>query len=67
MLLKIEGFGLIVFEVLFVGLFIFVSSNLGFVDVLKKVFFGEMYVVEEFENVKEWVKKIKVVWNKNWV
>ena len=62
---KTEGFGLTALEALSAGLPILVSSNSGFADALKKVDFGEMYVVEEFENVKEWAKKIKAVRNKN--
>lgn len=62
---KTEGFGLTALEALSAGLPILVSSNSGFADALKKVPFGEMYVVEEFENVKEWAKKIKAVRNKN--
>lgn len=62
---KTEGFGLTALEALSAGLPILVSSNSGFADALKKVPFGEMYVVEEFENVKEWAKKIKAVRNKD--
>ena len=62
---KTEGFGLTALEALSAGLPILVSSNSGFADALKKVPFGEMYVVEKFENVKEWAKKIKAVRNKN--
>lgn len=49
MLLRIEGFGLVVFEVLFVSLSVFVSGNSGFGEVFKKVLYG-FYCVVDFEN-----------------
>lgn len=58
---RTEGFGLTALEALSAGLPILVSSNSGFAEALKKVPFGEMYVVEDFENAKEWAKKIKAV------
>lgn len=58
---KTEGFGLTALEALSAGLPILVSGNSGFAEALKKVPFGKMYVVEEFDNVKEWAKKIKAV------
>ena len=58
---RTEGFGLTALEALSAGLPILVSGNSGFAEALKKVPFGEMYVVEKFDNVKEWVKKIKAV------
>lgn len=39
--LRIEGFGISGFRVIFVDLFVFVSGNCGFGMVLKKLFFGK--------------------------
>lgn len=58
---RTDGFGLTALEALSAGLPILVSGNTGFAEALKKVPFGKMYVVEEFDNVKEWAKKIKAV------
>lgn len=58
---RTDGFGLTAVEGLSAGLPILVSGNTGFAEALKKVPFGKMYVVEEFDNVKEWAKKIKAV------
>lgn len=58
---RTEGFGLTALEALSAGLPILVSGNSGFAEALKEVPFGEMYVVEQFENVEEWAKKIEAV------
>lgn len=60
MFLRLEGFGLIVLEVLNVGLLIFVGKNTGFVEVMKEVFGGEFCIVDFYE-VKDWVDRIKKV------
>lgn len=58
---RTDGFGLTALEALSAGLPILASRNTGFAEALKKVPFGKMYVVEEFDNVKEWAKQIKAV------
>lgn len=64
MFFRIEGFGLIGLEVLLVGFFVFVSKNLGFGEVLCKVLFGLVFVID-FEDFLVWVEVIKEVWNKD--
>lgn len=63
MFLRIEGFGLIGFEVLLVGLFVFVSWNFGFGEIIKNLLFGFLFVID-FEDFIVWVKVIEDVWNK---
>lgn len=60
MLLKLEGFGLIFLEVLLVGLFILVSSRLGFVRVIESFFFGWLFIVD-VDSLEYWVEKIEDV------
>lgn len=55
MFLRIEVFGLIVLEVLFVGFFVFVSENLGFGQVLSILLLGDQFVVK-FNDLCEWVR-----------
>ncbi len=62
---RTEGFGLTGLEALSAGLPILVSGNSGFAEALKKVPFGDSYVVADFENPKEWAKKIKAVRQKD--
>ena len=62
---RTEGFGLTGLEGLSAGLPILVSGNSGFAQALKKVPFGELYVVEDFDDAKAWAKKIKAVRNKD--
>lgn len=60
MLVRIEGFGIINFRVIFVDFLVFVSQNCGFGMVLKKLFFGGKYVIK-LNKFEEWVKRIKEV------
>ena len=62
---KTEGFGLTGLEALSAGLPILVSGNSGFAEALRKVQFGELYVVADFKNAKEWAKKIRAVRQKD--
>ena len=58
---RTEGFGLTALEALSAGIPILVSGNSGFAVALKKVAFGESYIVEDFKNAHEWAKKIEVI------
>ena len=58
---RTEGFGLAALEALSAGIPILVSGNSGFAVALKKVAFGELYIVEDFKNAHEWAKKIEVI------
>ena len=58
---RTEGFGLTALEALSAGIPILVSGNSGFAVALKKVAFGELYIVEDFKNAHEWAKKIEVI------
>lgn len=63
MLVRIEGFGIINFRVIFVDFLVFVSQNCGFGMVLKKLFFGEKYVIK-LNKFEVWVERIKEVLEK---
>ena len=52
---RTEGFGLTALEALSAGIPILVSGNSGFAEALKKVEFGEFYIVEDFKDANEWV------------
>ena len=54
---RTEGFGLTALEALSAGIPILVSGNSGFAEALKKVEFGELYIVEDFKDANEWEKK----------
>lgn len=54
MFLSEQGFGMVIFVVLFFGLFVLVYEDLGFGVVLKEVIFGVLFIVE-FEDVNVWV------------
>lgn len=54
LLFCIEGFGLVVLEVIFVGFFVFVFDEFGIVDVLEKVE-GGYFVIVELDDVGKWV------------
>ena len=56
-----EGFGLTALEALSAGIPFLVSGNSGFAEALKKVKFGEFYIVEDFEDANEWAKKIEAI------
>ena len=58
---RTEGFGLTALEALSAGIPILVSGNSGFAEALKKVKFGELYIVEDFKDVNEWAKKIEAI------
>ena len=58
---RTEGFGLTGLEALSAGIPILVSGNSGFAEALRKVKFGELYIVEDFEDANEWAKKIKSI------
>ena len=47
---RTEGFGLTALEALSAGIPILVSGNSGFAEALKKVEFGELYIVEDFKD-----------------
>lgn len=59
-----EGFGLILFKVLLVGLFIFVSLNLGLGEVLRGILFGFDFVVL-LDDFGIWVKVIENICKKD--
>ena len=48
-------------EALSAGIPILVSGNSVFAEALRKVKFGELYIVEDFEDANEWAKKIKSI------
>ena len=58
---RTEGFGLSALEALSAGIPILVSGNSGFAEALKKVEFGEFYIVEDFTDANEWAKKIESI------
>ena len=58
---RTEGFGLTALEALSAGIPILVSGNSGFAEALKKVEFGEFYIVEDFTDANEWAKKIESI------
>lgn len=60
MSVRIEGFGIINFRVIFVDFLVFVSQNCGFGMVLKKLFFGGKYVIR-LNKFEVWVERIKEV------
>lgn len=46
LLFRIEGFGLVVLEVIFVGVFVLVTSEFGIVKVLESVEGGKVDIIE---------------------
>ena len=58
---RTEGFSLTALEILSAGIPILVSGNSGFAEALKKVKFGELYIVEDFKDANKWEKKIKAI------
>ena len=58
---RTEGFGLTALEASSAGIPILVSGNSGFAEALKRVEFGEFYIVEDFKDANEWAKKIESI------